>query len=78
MNDKALAGTLGVIVVAPICVLCILGPAMLGSALAWVSAWFGGLGAVSTMGLAILVGLIVFGVTQRKRPKSIIAKSAQR
>ena len=78
MNDKALAGIMAVIVVAPICAMCILGPAMLGSALAWVSAWFGGMSAVSSMGLAILAGLVVFGFLQRKRARSAIAKPEQR
>ncbi len=78
MNDKALAIIFGMIVVGPICVMCILGPALLGSALAWVSAWFGGMSAVSSMGLAILAGLVVFGFTQRKRARSATAKPEQR
>ncbi len=78
MNDKALAGILGFILVAPICVMCVLGPAVLGSALAWASAWFGGMSAVSSMGLAILAGLIVFGFLQRKRAKSATAKPEHR
>ncbi len=77
MNDKALAIILGMIVVGPICVMCILGPALLGSALAWVSAWFGGMSAVSSMGLAILAGLLVFGFLQRKRARSATAKPEQ-
>ena len=78
MNDKALAIIVGMIVVGPICVMCILGPALLGSALAWVSAWFGGLGAVPSMALAILAGLVVFGFLQRKRARSELAKPEQR
>ena len=74
MNDKALAIILAMIVVAPICVMCILGPALLGSALALGFAWFGGLDAVSSMGLAILAGLMVFGFLQRKRARSATAK----
>ena len=42
MDDKPVAMLVAAAVVAPICALCILGPTILGSVVAWVSAWFGG------------------------------------
>ena len=41
MDDKPVAMLVAAAVVAPICAF-ILGPAILGSVVAWVSAWFGG------------------------------------
>ncbi len=65
MNEKLLAGLVTAVVVAPICALCILGPAFLVSALAGALGWFGWLDPVLATGLAIVGALVVFGLARK-------------
>ena len=77
MHDKALAGILSAVVIAPVCALCILGPAMLGSALGGLTGWFTGLGPVLSTGLAIIAGLLVYGYFRRKKERSAHAVQSE-
>mgnify|MGYP001060449991 CR=1 FL=1 len=67
MSDKPIAFLAAAAVVAPLCALCVAGPAFLGSAVAWISGWFAGFNPVVTAGLAILAGLLVYGLFRKKR-----------
>jgi len=67
MNDKPIAFLAAAAVVAPLCAVCVTGPAFLGSAVAWISRWFAGFDPVAATGLAILAGLLVYGFFRRKR-----------
>ncbi len=71
MSDKPVAALVTAAVVAPLCAVCILGPAFLGSALAGATGWFGGLGPVVTGGLAMIAGIAVYGFVRRKGKGSL-------
>lgn len=64
MSEKLLAGLVTAVVIAPICALCILGPAVLGSLLAGTLGWLGGLGPVRTTGLMLIAGVVVYGLVR--------------
>ena len=53
MNDKPIAMLVTAAIICPICMLSILAPAFLGSAVAGVFAWFGGFVPVAVLGLAV-------------------------
>lgn len=68
MSDKSVAFLVTALAVAPVCALCILGPAVVLSGLA---GWIGGLGPVGAAGVAIAVAAIVLGFVRwrnRARP----------
>ena len=67
MADKPIAMLVAAAVVAPICVLCILGPVVLGSAAAGVFAWFGGFDPVAALGLAVVGAILAYGFFRRRR-----------
>ncbi len=71
MSDKPIAGLVTAAVVAPICVLCVLGPALLGSALAWLTGWFSGFSAVATTTLAIAAAILAYGYFQRRKARAV-------
>ncbi len=67
MSDKPIAMLVTAAAIAPICALCVLGPAVLGSLLAGTFAWLGGTGPVLTIGLMIVAGLLVHRTTRRRK-----------
>ncbi len=67
MGDKPIAMLVAAAVVAPICALCILGPVVLGSAVAGVFAWFGGFDPVAALGLAVIGAILAYGFFRRRR-----------
>ncbi len=67
MNDKPIAILVTAAVVAPICALCILGPAVLGSAVAGVFAWFAGFDPVAVLALAVIGAILAYGFFSRRR-----------
>ena len=44
MSDKPLAGLVTAIAIAPLCLVCVLGPTALAAAGGWLLAWLGGFG----------------------------------
>lgn len=66
MSDKILAGLVTAVAVAPICALCILGPAIFASIFAGVAGWFGGLGPALTTGLVLVAGIAVYRSVRRR------------
>jgi hypothetical protein len=55
MSDKPLAGVMAALAVAPLCRVCVLGPAALVAAGGWFLAWLGGFG-VPLIGSVLAVG----------------------
>ena len=67
MSEKPVAALVTVIAVAPICAVCILGPAVVGSVFASIFGWFAG---PRVIGLAIVVmalGVGLFVLVKRKQ-----------
>ena len=73
MDEKILAGLFAAAVVAPLCAVCIIGPAFLGSAIAWVTGWFTGLDPLATASLAIVAGIAVYGLVRWRRTRASTA-----
>ncbi len=69
MSDKPVAGLVAAVAIAPVAALCCLGPAVLGSAVAWVSGWFSGLGPVTTTALAIVAAVLVIALLRRSKAR---------
>ena len=70
MGQKTIAFLLAATVVAPLCALCILGPIVLGSAIAGIAAWIGGFDILVTTGLAITAGAVLYGLIRWRRGKT--------
>ena len=73
MDDKPIAMLVTAAVVAPICVLCILGPAILGSAVGGVFAWFAGFDPVVALGLAVIGAILAYGYNRGRRDRRGVA-----
>ncbi len=69
MSDKPVAGLVAAVAIAPVVALCCLGPAFLGSAVAWVSGWFSGLDPVTTTALAIVAAVLVIALLRRSKAR---------
>lgn len=67
MSDKLIAGFVTAVVVAPICALCILGPAIFVSIFAGAAGWLGGLGPAVTTGLVVVAGIAVYRSVRRRK-----------
>lgn len=68
MSEKLLAGIVAVTVVAPLCAVCVLGPAVIASVFMGIAAWFGDFDSIVTASLVLVVGVAVFAVLRiRKR-----------
>lgn len=73
MNDKLVAGLVTAVVIAPICAVCILGLAFLGSMFAGAFGWIAGLSSVATAGLAIVGAILVYGLLKRRKEAAACA-----
>ena len=73
MNDKPIAILVTAAIICPICMLSILAPAFLGSALAGVFAWFGGFDPVAATGLAVIFAILVYVYFRRRRDRRGVA-----
>jgi hypothetical protein len=69
MKDKMNAGLVTALLVAPVCLLCLLGPAVLGGFLTWVSVRLGGFDWGTAGVLAGLAAILVFAVLRRRRAR---------
>lgn len=69
MDDKPIAMLVTAAVVAPICALCILGPVVLGSAVAGIFSWFAGFDPVAALGLAVIGAILAYGFFNRRRDR---------
>jgi hypothetical protein len=69
MNEKLTAGIVTAAAIAPVCALCILGPAVLGSMIAGIAGWFGGLSAITTAGLVLVAGIAGYEILRRRKAR---------
>ena len=69
MGRKSIAFLVAATVVAPVCVVCILGPIFLGSVIAGITGLFSGFNILVTAGLAIIVGGALYGFVRWRRGK---------
>ena len=69
MGEKLTAWIVTAAFIAPVCAACILGPAVIASMFAGIAAWFGGLGAVTTAGLALAMGIAVYEIIRRRKAR---------
>ena len=67
MSDKLMAGLVTALLVAPICAVCILGPAVLGAGIGWILGWLGDLGVVEAASAAVLAGVLSHWLWRRWR-----------
>jgi hypothetical protein len=70
MNEKFVAGIVTAAGIGPICAVCVLGPAAVGSALAGAFGWLEGAGPLLTVAMMVGAGLLVYR-TMRRKDKSI-------
>lgn len=66
MSEKLKAGVITAFVIAPICSICILGPAVIGSFFGGLTVGFGGFDPFITFGLVMAVA-VVFHIIKKKR-----------
>lgn len=69
MNDKPVAGFATAAVVAPLVVLCCLGPVVLVSVLGGAVTWFAGWGLAEAAAGALAVGLVAYGILRWRRAR---------
>ena len=67
MNDRSLGLIVAAIIAAPICVLCIAGPAVIALVAGSVAAWFTGAKALVFVGLLAGMGMLAWRVYTRRR-----------
>lgn len=71
MTDKIVAGIVTGVMVAPLCALCALGPAAVGSALTGVLGWLGRTGPTVTVVLSVAAGLLIYRSIRRRHQRDI-------
>lgn len=64
MSDKPIGMLVTAFVIAPICSVCVLGPAFLFS---WLGGLFVGINPVLATALAIVAAIVVFGLVKRRK-----------
>ncbi len=77
MSEKLLAGLAAAVVIAPLCVLCVLGPTVIASMVTGITAWFGGFDPVVTLALALVAGMAVFVIVREQRARRAPVKPAR-
>lgn len=70
MSDNRVAGFVTAVLIAPLVVVCCLGPAVLGSVVGALVGWLGGLDPVEVVGGALAAGLVVYGLLHWRRARS--------
>ncbi len=70
MGEKLAAVIVGAAVISPICAVCILGPAAIGSLFAGAVGWIGGFGPLATVALMIAAGVLVYRDILRRRRRA--------
>jgi len=60
MNEKLVAGIVAAAVISPVCAICILGPAAIGTLLAGTFGWLGDFGPLATLALMIAAGALLY------------------
>lgn len=71
MSEKLVAGIVTAVAITPICAVCILGPAAIGSLFAGAFGWLGGFGPLATLALMIAAGALVYRHFLRRRARAL-------
>ncbi len=71
MSEKLVAGIVTAVAITPICAVCILGPAAIGSLFAGAFGWLGGFGPLATLALMIAAGALVYCDFVRRRARAL-------
>ena len=73
MGEKLVAGIVTAAVISPICAVCVLGPAVVGSLFAGAFGWLGGFGPLTTIALMIAAGAgaLVYRHFLRRRTRAL-------
>jgi hypothetical protein len=71
MGEKLVAGIVTAAAIAPICAVCILGPAAIGALFAGAFGWLGGFGPLATLALMIAAGALVYRHFLRRRMRAL-------
>jgi len=71
MSEKLVAGIVTAVAITPICAVCILGPAAIGSLFAGAFGWFGGFSPLATLALMIAAGALVYRHFLRRRARAL-------
>lgn len=66
MSDKPVAAFVTALVVAPLCSVCIFGPAVVGGALAGWFGWLSDIGAVAATALAIIAAVAAYALLRHR------------
>ena len=69
MSDKPIAVLVTALVAAPLCVVCILGPAVIGGFLAGWFGWLSDIGPVPAAAFAIIGAILVYGLARWTRAR---------
>ncbi len=78
MGEKFTAWFVTAALITPVCAVCILGPAVLVSIFAGIAGWFGGLSAITTLGLVLVAGIAVMEIIRRRRARRAPQPAPQR
>ncbi len=70
MSDKPIAGLVIAAVVAPLCVLCVLGPVILASGVAGAWGWLSGLGPAVILVFVVLFAALAYGLLRRRKART--------
>lgn len=70
MSEKLLAGLLATVAIAPLCAVCVLGPAVIASIFTGIAAWLGGLDAIVAASVFLAAGLAVYGFVRMRKARS--------
>ncbi len=71
MGEKLAVGIVSAVVISPICAVCILGPAAIGSLFAGAAGWLGGFGPLATVALMIAAGAFVYRYILQRRTRAL-------
>ncbi len=71
MGEKLAVVIVSAAVISPICAVCILGPAAIGSLFAGAVGWLGGFGPLATAALMIAAGAFVYRHILRRRTRAL-------
>jgi len=77
MSDKPIAMLVAALVVAPMCSVCILGPAVLAGFFAGWFGWVGDLSALQMIALGTAAAALALGITQYRRSRKTGAIDAE-
>lgn len=78
MSDKLVAGIVTAAGIAPLCAVCVVGPAAIGSMVAGVFGWLGGAGALLTVALMAAAGLLSYRTLRRRYRQNMTSADHQR